>query len=51
MTTKNDVSEISGVSCVVDMELRDGVTASEDSPSPVSKGEREQKKQIIYQEK
>lgn len=51
MTTKNDVSEISGVSCVVDMELRDGFTASEDSPSPVSKGEREQKKQIIYQEK
>ncbi|MDC0506129.1 aminoacetone oxidase family FAD-binding enzyme [Candidatus Gracilibacteria bacterium] len=46
MATKRDLSEISGVSSVVDMKLVDN------SPNPFAKGEQDQvKSKIIYQEK
>ena len=51
MATKTDVSEVSGVSCVVDMELRDKpLRWNAESPQPpLLKGEKEKKS--IYKEK
>jgi len=50
MAMKRDLSEISWVSSVVDMKLIDK-TQNPDSPNPFDKGEQDQRKKIIYQEK